>query len=159
VVDTVTILVAVAVLTEGVVPVVGTELSVTVAVKVCEPAVLGNHAMENGDVPPTVPMLAPLSKNWTEAITGVTPPLGAVAVAVAVIVAPAGVIIDAMVEPLVGDVNVIVGVASAKGVASRAARGAAAAKMRRRIVFMDGPPGGRLLTCCRYGCGLRHWPG
>jgi len=53
-----TILVAVAVLTEGTVPVVGTELSVTVAVIVCKPGVVGIQLREKGEVPPTVPILS-----------------------------------------------------------------------------------------------------
>jgi hypothetical protein len=56
-------LVAVAVFTEGVVLVVGTELSVTVAVRTCVPAVEGIQLIVKGEVPPTVPILTPLSKN------------------------------------------------------------------------------------------------
>ena len=107
--------------------------------------------------PPTIPIEVPLTKKLTEETsvpTGLVPING-----VTVNVIPAGVLAIATGTAFTGALMVIVGVARAKGVASRAARGAAAAKMRRRIVFMDGPPGGRLLTCCRYGCGLRHWPG
>jgi hypothetical protein len=120
---TVTMLVAVAVLTEGEVPEVGTELSVTVAVSVCEPATEGTQLIENGEVPPTVPMLTPLSKNWTEAMLA-----PAVAVAVAVIVKPEDVI-KGIVVPEAGDVIEIVGVAWATVTASTAH---AAANTRRR---------------------------
>ena len=87
-------------------------------------------------------------------------PAGLVPIAVVTLkVMPAGVLDVATVEAFAGAVIEIVGVASARGVASKAARVATAARVRLKIVFMDGPPGGRLLTCCRYACGLRHWPG
>jgi hypothetical protein len=105
-----TMLVAVAVFSEGEVPVVGTELSVTVAVKVCVPADVGIQFSEKGEVPPTIPMLTPLSKNCTEAMLA-----PAVGVAVAVIVNPAGELIDGIVDPEAGDVMEIVGVANAIG--------------------------------------------
>ena len=107
--------------------------------------------------PPTIPIEVPLTKKLTEETsvpTGLVPING-----VTVNVIPAGVLAIATGTAFTGALMVIVGVARAKGVASRAARVATAARVRLRIVFMDGPPGGRLLTCCRYGCGLRHWPG
>ena len=70
------------------------------------PAVAGIQLMENGDVPPTVPMLTPLSKNCTD--TMLAPEVG---VAVAVIVAPAGEVTKAIVEPDAGDVIDMLGVA------------------------------------------------
>lgn len=112
---TFTMLVAVAVVTDGLVPVVGTELSVTVAVSVCVPDVVGNHTIEKGEVPPTVPMLTPLSKNCTD-----TMPAPAVGVAFAVIVNPAGESILGIVEPDDGDVIVIDGVANAPVAATSA---------------------------------------
>ncbi len=89
-------------------PVVGTELSVTVAVIVCVPAEVGCHVIENGDVPPTVPILAPFTKNCTD--ERLAPVVG---LAVAVMEMPAGDVIDATVEPELGLVIEIVGVARA----------------------------------------------
>jgi hypothetical protein len=102
-------LVAVAVLTDGFVPVVGTELSVTVAVRVCCPADVGTHTIV-GFVPPRVPMLTPLSKNCVETMLAF-----AVGVVDVVIVMPDGDSVLAIVEPDAGKLIVIVGVAQAAG--------------------------------------------
>lgn len=51
---------------EGFVPPVCGELSVTVAERVYGPSIAGDHVIEKGDVPPTVPMGTLFAENWTE---------------------------------------------------------------------------------------------
>jgi hypothetical protein len=153
----------VAVFRFGVVPLVTTEVSVTVAVRLYVPGAVGTHVVEAvktpavKDPPPTIPIEVPLTKKLTDE-TWV--PAGLVPIPTETLnVIPAGVLDVATVEAFAGAVMVIVGVARASGAASKATKVAAAARDRRRIVFMDGPPGGRLLTWRRCGCGLRRWRG
>ena len=152
-----TTLLMVAGLVDAPAPVVIAEVSVTVALIVKAPIEVGSQLTVKGEVPVAMPMLVPLTVTAT--CESVEPAVGA---AVTLIVRPAGVEKRATGDPVAGNapgVKEMVGVARASGAASNATKVAAAARDRRRIVFMDGPPGGRLLTWRRCGCGLRRWRG
>src|SRR5688572_26875838 len=78
-------------------------------------------------------MFTPLSNNWTDTMLD---PLDGFAVPV--MVKPAGEIISGMVDPDVGEVILIVGVASAAVAANNTVGIDAAETNRRRKVFMSG---------------------
>ena len=90
--------------------------------------------MENGDVPPTVPMLVPLSKNCTD--TMLAPKEG---VAVAVMVAPVGELTSEIVDPEPGVVIDIDGVANTvvAEIANRARKGFRRDVANRDLEFVD----------------------
>jgi hypothetical protein len=131
-VETVTMLVTVAVFVDALAPVVGAEVSVTVAESVKVPAVVGSHVIEKGDTPAAVPMFTPLAKNCTDTIEA--PPVGA---ALTVTVTPAGVLTVPRLAPLIGVTNEIVGVAQAIWPASSAAVAAIARRGHARTETTD----------------------